>query len=84
MELKKPHPSKLAGGVETQNGLVPYPCGVDKNFGGISQEQGVPAPQQAPQSGVPVPQNKFHNFWLKKTAETEVVEETSGVPSSFS
>ena len=24
-ELKKPHPSRLAGGVETWNGLVPHP-----------------------------------------------------------
>ena len=37
-ELKKPHPSKLVGGVQTWNRLVPHPCVVDKNSGGISQE----------------------------------------------
>ena len=46
-ELKKPHPFRLAGGVQTRNGLVPHPCVVDKNLGGISQERGVPAPHQA-------------------------------------
>ena len=38
-----------------QNGLVPHPRVVDKNSGGISQEQGVLAPHQAPQPRVPVP-----------------------------
>ena len=38
MELKKPHPSKLVGGVEVWNGLVPHTRVVDKNLGGISQE----------------------------------------------
>ena len=36
--LKKPHPSRLVGGVQTWNGLVPCPCMVDKNLGRISQE----------------------------------------------
>ena len=34
MELKKkPHPSRLAGGADTEmwTGLVPYPCVADKN-----------------------------------------------------
>ena len=44
-ELKKPHASRLVGGAETPNRLVLYPCVVDKNSGGISQEQRVPAPQ---------------------------------------
>ena len=33
----------------------PHPHVVDKNLGGVSQEQGVQAPHQAPQPGVPVP-----------------------------
>ena len=32
----KPHPSRLVGGVETQNGLVSNPRVVDKDSGGIS------------------------------------------------
>ena len=48
MELKKPYPSRLGGGVEMWNGLVPHPCVVDKNLEGISREPGVPAPHQAP------------------------------------
>ena len=55
MELKKPRPSRLVGGVETQNRLVSYSHVVDKNSEGISQEQGVPAPHQDPQPRVPVP-----------------------------
>ena len=31
-------------GADAQNRLVSHPCVVDKNSGGISQEQGVPAP----------------------------------------
>ena len=37
-ELKKPHPSRLVGGVQMLDGLVPHPCVVDKNLGGLSQE----------------------------------------------
>ena len=44
MEFKKPHPSRLVGGVQTQNGL-------DKNSRGITQEQGIRGPHQAPRSG---------------------------------
>ena len=55
IELKKSHPSGLVGGTQTQNGLVPFPHVVDKNLGGISQEQGVQAPNQAPQPRVPEP-----------------------------
>ena len=36
MELKKPHPSRLVEGAQTQNRLVPHPYVVDKNSGGIS------------------------------------------------
>ena len=58
MELKKPHPSRLVGGAQTQNGLVTHPGMVGKNLGGISWEQGVPAPHQAPQPRVPVPERE--------------------------
>ena len=36
MELKKPHPSRLVGGTETHNRLIPHTDVVDKNSGGIS------------------------------------------------
>ena len=48
MELKKPHPSRLVGGAQVQNGLVFHPSVVDEISEGISQERGVPAPHQAP------------------------------------
>ena len=35
-ELKKPHPSRLVGGAQMCSGLVPHPCVLDKNLGGIS------------------------------------------------
>ena len=38
-KLKKPHPSRLAGGGEMRRGLVPHPHVVDKNSGGISWEE---------------------------------------------
>ena len=55
MESKKPHPSRLLGRVQAQNGLVLHPCLLDKNSGEISQEWRMPAPHQGPQSRVPVP-----------------------------
>ena len=58
-ELKKLHPFRLVGGVETWNGLVPHPCVVDKSSGGISQQQGVIAPHQASQPRVPVARREF-------------------------
>ena len=48
MELKKPRPSRLAGGMQAQNGLVPHPHVVDESLEGIYQEWGVPAPHQFP------------------------------------
>ena len=36
----------MAGGVQMGDGLVEHTCVVDKNFRGISQEQGVPASVQ--------------------------------------
>ena len=54
MELKKPHPSRLVGGAQVQNGLVFHPSVVDEISEGISQERGVPDPYQAPQTRVPV------------------------------
>ena len=56
-ELQKPHPSRLVGGAQTQNRLVPHPH-VDKNSRGTSQAWGVPAPHQEPQSRVPVPERR--------------------------
>ena len=58
MEFKKSHPSRLVGGKETQNGLVPDLHVVGKNSGGISEEQGVPAPHQAPSRGFQCQEDK--------------------------
>ena len=50
-ELKKPHPSRLVGGVQKQKGLVSLPGVVDKNLGGPSWERVVPALHQDPSPG---------------------------------
>ena len=82
MELKKPHPSRLAGGVQTRKGLFPHPHVVDKNLEGVSEEQGVPAPHQAPQPRVPGPgrlvltTSGYKNqglSWWKKLLEPQAV-----------
>ena len=70
-----------------RNGLVAHPCVVDKNSGGISWEQGVPAPHQAPPAqGSSARKVSPHDFWLQKPAGflIESVEETSGAPGSSS
>ena len=64
-----------------QNGLVPHPRVVDKNSGGISQEQGVPTPHQALKPKVPVPgryvpttsgcKNQQGLSWWKKLLEPQ-------------
>ena len=75
MELKKPHPSRLVVGTQAQNGLVPHSCVVDKNLGGIFQEQGVPDPHQDPPAqGSSARKISPHNFWLQKLAGIESVE----------
>ena len=66
------------------NGLDPHPHVVDKNSGGTSWEQGVPAPHQDPSPGFQLQEDKSHSFWLQKPAGIESVGETSGAPSSFS
>ena len=68
-ELKKPHPSRLVGGVKVWNSLVPHPCVVDKNSGGISQEQEVPAPHQAPSPGYQCQEDKSPQLLAAKTTE---------------
>ena len=63
--------------------LVPYPCVVDKNSGGISWEQEVPAHIRYSPPRFSVPGRlSLQNFWLQKPAGIELVEETSEVPSS--
>ena len=84
-ELKKPHPSRLVGRVDTWNELVQHPHVVDKNLGGISWEQGVPAHHPAPPAQDSSARKiSPHNFWLQKSAGIELVEGTSGVPNSSS
>ena len=48
MDLKKPHPLRLVGGAQMQNGLVSHQHVVDKNSGGVLWKQGVPVPHQTP------------------------------------
>ena len=60
------------------NVLVPYPPVVDKNSGGISWEQGVPA------QGFSARKISPHNFWLQKPVGIELEEETSGAPNNSS
>ena len=50
------------------NRQVSHPCVVNKNLGGISQEQGVPAPQLAPLPRVPVPEGKSPQLMAAKTS----------------
>ena len=52
-ELKKPHESRLVSRAELERDDS-HPHVMDKNLGGISQEQGVPALHQAPKSRIPV------------------------------
>ena len=81
IELKKPHPSKLVEGAQMQNRLVPYSYVLEKNSGGISWEQGVPAQHQAPQHRVLVPGRKVPTTsGCKNPAGIELVEETSEAP----
>ena len=84
MELKKPHPIRLVGGVEIWNGLVLYPREVGKNLGGISQERGVPAPHQATSPGFQCQEDKSPQLLATKIREIEPVEETVGALSSSS
>ena len=56
--MKETTSIQLVGGVEMWNGLVSPPHVVDENSGGISWEQGVPAPHQTPQPRVPVQEDK--------------------------
>ena len=41
-----------------QNGLISHPCVVNKNSGGMSQEQGVTAPQLDPSPGFQCQEDK--------------------------
>ena len=85
MKLKKPLPSRLVGGVETWNRLVPYPRVVDKNPGGISRVWGVQLhTKSCTAQASSAKKISPHDFWLQKPAEIKLVEETLGVSSSSS
>ena len=84
MELKKTPPSGLVGGAQTQNRLVPYLYMVDKNSGGISRVRSPNPTSGPPAQGSSVRKINPHNFWLHKPAGIQLVEETSGAPSSSS
>ena len=68
-ELKKPHISRLVGGVQMHSGLVPHPCVVDKNLEGLYQEWGVIAPHQAPKPKAPVPEGKSSILAAKNSGD---------------
>ena len=55
VELKKPYPSRLVGGAQMWNGLVPHSRVVDKNLGGISWERVVPAKESLTHTRSPIP-----------------------------
>ena len=67
------------GGAEMRNGLVPHPNVVDKNSGGTSQEQEVPAPHQDPRLGFLWQEDKspqLINQWIEsvqKLLESQAV-----------
>ena len=85
MELKKTHPSTLVRGEETWNTLVSHPCVVDKNserYPGSKESQPPTAIPGPPAQGSHVRRISPYNFWLQKPVGTELVEETSRVPSS--
>ena len=67
-ELKKPHPSRLVGGVQTENGLVSHPRVVDKSLGGISQDQGVLPHTRTPSPGFQGQEDKSPQLLAAKTS----------------
>ena len=80
MELKKSHPSRVVGGVQTQYRLVSHPHVVDKFRRDISGAKS-PSPTPGPSTqGSNVRKVSPHNFWLQKPVKIESVEETSEVP----
>ena len=82
MELKKPHPSRLVGGPHMQNRLVPHPSVVDKNSGGISWEQGVPAPTpDTPGPGFQ--EDKYPQLLAAKTSRDWVSGNNCWIPKQF-
>ena len=60
-----------------RNRLVPHPCIVDKNLGGVSSEQGVPDTPVPPAQCSSARKISLHNFWLQKPEGVLSVEETS-------
>ena len=80
IDLKKPHPSRLVGGAETQNKLVPHVHEVDKNLDISGTRSPSPSSGQSAQ-GTSVGKMTAPNFWLQKPAGIELVEETPEAPS---
>ena len=64
MELKKPHPIRLVGRVETWKGLVPYSHAADKDW-----EESLATEDPSPKPGLPAHSSSTrkigpHDFWL--------------------
>ena len=57
-----------------QNRLVIHSCVVDKNSGGMSQEQGTPVHTMPPSQGSSARKISPHHFWLQKPEGIESVE----------
>ena len=81
-ELKKPHPSRLVGRVQSRMGWL------NTNVWGIKIWEGYLGARSTSPTPVPAAQGSSarkispHNFWLQKLAETEAVEEIARIQSS--
>ena len=84
MELKKPHPSRLVGGVEMQmDWSQTHVWWIKIQEGWLGNEESQPH-TRPPVQGSSARKIRSHTFWLQKPAAIESMEETSGVPSSSS
>ena len=68
MELKEPHPSRLVGGMQTQNRLVPHPRVVDKNFRGDISGVRSPSPHRPTSLGFQCQEDKSPQLPAAKTS----------------
>ena len=84
MELEEPHPSKLVGRVETRTGWSHIHVWWIKIQEGYLRGKESQPHTRLSSPGFSVRKISPHNFWLQKPVGIELVEETFGVPSSFS
>ena len=84
MELKKPHPSRLVGGVQTQTGLVSYPHVVDKNSEGHVRSEEFQPRTRPPSPRFQGQEDKSPELLAAKPTGIESLEETAKAPKSSS